>query len=266
MTERFLAERGEDEVFDPTSPSLKFLCDPTCCGGHKLFDSPAIDEGRPPYLTHFCNHNPVFLGPPPEHWPFDKRRWKEWANSIPASAHGFHAGETHLQFLRRIYDPVFNNQTKIPNVNSLEDMLDLCEKRKIVLVSSGFLEWHYANGPNYEHLQHAPHLDNRRPVDSLYVYAGIFFNDRAIGHKTKNDRAHKYGWGRQYGAKARALLIEGRFKFLMSRVGLTHNSDTPDLGSGLIPLPIDTIIDVEWNGPGIHNANYTTIYTNYDWV
>ncbi len=86
-----------------------------------------------------------------------------------------------------------------------------------------------------------------------------------IDHRTKASKYLSYGHGRPYGKRARLYLIEGRFAAIFDRVGVSHNN-TPELASTLLPVPIHTIYEIEWNGPGIQNATFLKVYENYQWI
>ena len=278
----------ESEPWDATDSSLRHVMDDEASGALAVmgqFDK-MLGLGRDSFFSHVCPHTPRDPNTPPnqpgvsadgirhqnEHWLFNAELWKKTISEMPAE-HPVHDDENLLQEVYRTWNDILKGKGYVDGVDSY---LEECERKKYVLVGSavtqaaqgaGLNPSHPNNGPpgsNWipfpNHVYYSPHVT--QPADNPRSYVGTSLPVRLSEHRTKSDRSHLYGEGRKHGKRASACLIEGKFKFLLQRVGLTHRC-TPDLASSILPLQIHTIYEVTFNGVGVGNATFEPVYMNY---
>ena len=85
-------------------------------------------------------------------------------------------------------------------------------------------------------------------------------------YENKNvGRTEKYGHGRAYGKRATLLVIDGEFRPILQRVGVSFHN-TVDLACSLLPIPVHSFYEIEWNGRNIGNATFTKKGENYVFI
>ena len=142
---------------------------------------------------------------------------------------------------------------------SMNSYLEKCEDYGICLQGSIHVKTDVSLP---DKLEYSPHVLPQE-ADNLRCYVGTNAARRLMGHRTKSDRQHWYGNARAYGKRACMFLIEGRWKELMNRVGLSHNS-TGDLASSILPIPVHIIYEVTWKSLGVHDAIFNKVYDEYE--
>lgn len=153
------------------------------------------------------------------------------------------AGETLFQEVTRLFNPIVTQL----GFNDFDDYLTYCEKCDIVLQGSAALE---TANPTY--IQYSPHVD--RPGSNERAYVRTSAPVGLYAHRNKFDRVHYYNWTNpNWGKRATLFVIEGKYRSIFSRVGLSHNNTT-DLASTLLPIPVRSVYEVIWRSWGVHDA------------
>ena len=215
------------------------------------------------FFYHIGNHKPSD-DPDNQHMVFNKaefiRKTEHHATEKEPSPHGTLLQEIEAKFtplLRGIQHPDHNRK-----FNSFNDYLSYCNG-KPCLQGPFFTNVGPAPG-KVNHLDFAPHVIQDAVENNMRSYVRTSLPRALMAHRSKLDRRHKYGHNKPYGTRATACFVHGSFKPLLQRVGLAFNN-TPELACSIMPLPIHTIYEVKWNGPGISNAQFELTYDEYKW-
>jgi hypothetical protein len=200
-------------------------------------------------LFHVCYHN-MSLN---QHLIFDADQWTTIAQGLQSSDPRFATLYEEAEEDARGFLLAIQQENLIP-VATLEAYLRFLH-RKYCIQGNLFVDRSPGNK-----IVFSPHLNNRTK-DNPKVYLRTEAARALLAHRNKVDRRHVYGHGQQLGKKARLLVFHQRCWDALQRVGLT-NGDTLDIGSALIPMLVERVYDVDFNGdPGIHAATFTQIYS-----
>ena len=274
LIERFASEESKNEGVplvcgefdqDPKNRVLATALDVFSSRAHQLSHNVDAIKNLPtdelPWLHHVCNHRAEEKEPPNQGARFSLHRYR---NTL---------GQTRYDEIKRLYDPRIV-YLGIPNVNNVEEYLNHCEG-KVVIMGSVHVERTpspavhnpsadgESSSPGYVYMESSPHV--YRPGDNQLAYVTTNGGRALSRHRNKGDRNHLYGWLQRYGKRARHNLIEGKYIMLCNRVGLQHNSTT-DLACCPLPLLVHTIYEVTWKSPNINDADYELVFSNYAFV
>lgn len=243
---------GRMEQWNNNSTDLAHILDNRASGAYRAsnkFDIlRSLPSDRRGKLFHVCYHN-ISLN---QHLIFDAVQWTNIAQGLAPSDAQFttlyeEAEENARGFLIAI------QQEGLIQVPTLEAYLRHIHRRYCI---QGNLFVDQSPGNK---IVHSPHLNNR-DKDNPRVYLRTEAARALLAHRNKVDRRHVYGYGRPHGQRARLLVFHQRCWVALQRVGLT-NGDTLDIGSALIPMLVERVYDVDFNGVrGIHAAAFTQIY------
>jgi len=282
LRRQLVSSRPAGESYDPTSMALYNAGDDEASGllevnGH--FDKVRKLGRKLPYF-HICQHAPRALPPSRpgrsadniihqnENAFFDAEIYKDTLRGLPGEVDP--VNENLLQQVYRQWNPVLRNNGYPGGV---DQYLQECEDRKYCL--QGSVVTQAAQRKNIPHpspagsnwVSKANHIDYSdhvtKPADNPRAYVGTSLSVRLHEHRTKPDRCLSYGHGRKHGKRATVCIIEGKFDFLLERVGLSHRCH-PSLASSILPLQIHTIDEATFpNNPGVVGTTFVRVYENY---
>ncbi len=243
---------GRMEQWNNNSTDLAHIFDNRASGAYRASDKfdvmRSLPSGYRGKLFHVGYHN-ISQN---QHLIFDADQWTTIAQGLASTDAQFttlyeEAEEAARGFLLAI------EQEGLIQVATLEAYLQFLH-RKYCIQGNLFVDQSPGNK-----ILHSPHLNNRNK-DNPRVYLRTEAARALLAHRNKVDRRHVYGHGRPLGKMARLLIFHQRCWVALQRVGLT-NGDTMDIGSALIPMLVERVYDVDFNGvPGIHAATFTQIY------
>lgn len=280
LRQKMVGNRKMNVSWNPNNSDLEHVCDEEASGVIKRdgkFDRlPKNEKGG--FMYHSCQHvsapkepgNHTALTAAPrgdgivhdnEHCRFSVDEYTRIFQSLPSE--DFSNAANLYEQVREEYEGILNAL----GYPSLEEYLKWVETQEYAVVGSYLLEHEQCDVPDVspgDTLRFSPHVT--RPGANKRSYACTSFTQACIMIRYKADRNKYYGPGKRLGKRATIYLIEGKFRAIMERVGLTGNSNTPDLACSLLPLPIHTMYEVVWKSVGIHDADFRKLYEDYKWI